>query len=284
MKNLNGKWSILLVVALTMQLLLTPALAVDEKSEKNDLYSNDLSASEIYEELAGIMREHYEKMGYTEVAYTATLSEICDMVNIDAEVYTLANMDIETAPPEMKADILAARNKIIFSTDEWYADSAGIIVAKVDHEKKEWYEVPKFSELFPGWDLPKNTVNNVETVDNSDISPALIEPLVVFNDDVKLVAPPATGPTDPFKVWNVPSGIYFTTLEVKALKTSETINLGISDMTKDTPEEVFQELRATKGHVIELFVHGGRTRKAGFRASTYSYPGSATIEILAEKQ
>ena len=72
-------------------------------------------------------------------------------------VEELAYMDIDLAPQEMRDDIFAAREEIIFS-HSWVADidDFSYVGELVDDETGEVIEIlPKFSDLFPeDWDLP----------------------------------------------------------------------------------------------------------------------------------
>lgn len=76
----------------------------------------------------------------------------------------IAHLDIDTADEETKEAILSARNEIIYSR-EWVAD--GYSMEVVDSEGNVKRTIPKFSELFPGWDLPK-------AIKNSNTAPPLI--------------------------------------------------------------------------------------------------------------
>ncbi|OMC73042.1 hypothetical protein BK121_09030 [Paenibacillus odorifer] len=62
----------------------------------------------------------------------------------------LAYQDVDAAPTEWKDDILNARNSIIYSTS-WTVDG------QVGYELPDGMLValPEFSDLFPGWDVPK---------------------------------------------------------------------------------------------------------------------------------
>lgn len=70
----------------------------------------------------------------------------------------LAYCEIEAAPVEVRADILAARDAIIHSTS-WTVDGQ----VAVQNEDGTIQELPEFSELFPGWDVPtiQGTENNI---------------------------------------------------------------------------------------------------------------------------
>lgn len=60
-----------------------------------------------------------------------------------------AYMNLDTASEPMKEKILSARNTIILS-EGWTVDGKGYI----SHADGTIEVLPKFSDLFPGWDLP----------------------------------------------------------------------------------------------------------------------------------
>lgn len=70
---------------------------------------------------------------------------------LEAEQY--AWLDLDTASPELQEKILDARNLIIRST-EWVADGYSMYVGDV-RTGEIIREIPKFSEVFPGWDPPE---------------------------------------------------------------------------------------------------------------------------------
>ena len=80
-------------------------------------------------------------------AFATTIS---DEVLKEEDVQQLAEMPLDTATPEMKEKILAARNEIIFG-QSWAADGVELYVERRDGTVEK---VPEFSELFPGWEVP----------------------------------------------------------------------------------------------------------------------------------
>ena len=70
---------------------------------------------------------------------------------LEAEQY--AWLDLDTASPELREKILDARDVIIRST-EWVADGYSMYVGDV-RTGEIIREIPKFSEVFPGWDPPE---------------------------------------------------------------------------------------------------------------------------------
>ncbi|MCI8303232.1 MAG: S-layer homology domain-containing protein [Lawsonibacter sp.] len=63
----------------------------------------------------------------------------------------LAYQNLESASPEQKAAILAAREKIIYGGQSWTVDGS---LSLIDLETGAVTPLPEFSDLFPGWDLP----------------------------------------------------------------------------------------------------------------------------------
>lgn len=66
------------------------------------------------------------------------------------EANKFAYLDIESASPELKQKILDARSTIIYSSS-WVADD--VFGWKWDKDGVT-EELPKFSEIFPDWDMP----------------------------------------------------------------------------------------------------------------------------------
>lgn len=63
----------------------------------------------------------------------------------------VANLDISRASAETREAILAARSKIIYGDQAWTVDGA-VSLVDADGTVKE---LPEFSDLFPGWDVPE---------------------------------------------------------------------------------------------------------------------------------
>lgn len=80
---------------------------------------------------------------------------------------TYAYMDLDTASDALKDDILAARDSIIYS-EGWTVDGNGYIELPDGTVEV----LPKFSDLFPGWDLPVCTSSSECEEDISPIEPA----------------------------------------------------------------------------------------------------------------
>lgn len=198
----------------------------------------------------------------------------------------LAYLDYDSATPEMKEKILAARNQIIFSTS-WVADGYSASIGNV--KTGEIIRVlPSFSELFPGWDIPVLAVPDVADNALPDESQSIMNPIIdpIDPDDwVGLTTtyyylPAATNvPTNPFFSSYINSYTMGRVVRTYAtsLTASETINIGYSNATTGvslgyaTELYPYDELRLYNAGGINLAV----------RASTYSSPGWSTIRIEA---
>lgn len=254
----------------------------DVDSAEQQVVDQEMEA--FYEVAAAQMREYYENLGYTEVKRPSTLEQVCDELGVASELQLLASMDVDSAPAEVKDDILAARREIIYSADGWYADNAGIYLVWFDNAKKEWGELPRFSELFPGWELP--TVDSADIVADEGIEPAaeLMTAESLFNGSVSLKKPSATALTAPFKTWELTNAFYTFEETITALRTSTSANLGITDLSVTPNVDVAYDTYLYVDGGLRGIVPGRNYPKLGFRASTFSNPGYATIKIEIEKQ
>lgn len=124
-----------LFLALTLVFILSTALvpstgiAIEAYNNNENIGDNDI-LSETVEDGAFLFEESI------------------DYASMDS--FELAYADIYAAPEEWKEKILEARSEVIFSTS-WAVNGAGCIV----HTDGTIEELPEFSELFPGWDVPR---------------------------------------------------------------------------------------------------------------------------------
>lgn len=175
---------------------------------------------------------------------------------------SIAYLDIDEASPAMQARILEARDVIINNTS-WVADGYTAVVHKANGTS---YEVPKFSELFPGWDMPMESI--AFTSANSGLVPMASEGSATHTN-IALKNPSATADSDPF--------YYFTMSEtlitwVDDLIISETCNLGYTNM--QTHQSVAKLTYMEPGDSIEVnTVPGHASDNVAVRASTFSTPG-----------
>lgn len=110
--------------------------------EKVDL--DNMTSQEMDDAICEVLLE----AGYTEEVTTQPINEIAE--DIPQEIYDLAYSDIDQADEETKAEILKARNWFIYSCS-WSDDGTGILYNDIE---RTFSRTPKFSDLFPGWDIP----------------------------------------------------------------------------------------------------------------------------------
>lgn len=84
-----------------------------------------------------------------------------------------AYLDLEKASPALKEKILEARRQIIFSTD-WVADGHSMWVEDM-RTGEIIREIPKFSEVFPGWDLPNEKKMDCEEFQDTNVEVVQVE-------------------------------------------------------------------------------------------------------------
>jgi len=81
-----------------------------------------------------------------------TVTQLVQFDGISKTLVDTAYLDIETASPEMKLEILEAR-KVVINNTEWVADGLDGWVENVK-TGEIIRRIPNFSELFPGWEIP----------------------------------------------------------------------------------------------------------------------------------
>ncbi len=264
----------LLAVMVVVSMLSTSVFAVTSDAGENSL------ADDFSKVAAKMAREHYEELGYVEVESPITKENIRSCADISSECVELAYMDIDNAPVELQQKILDARREIIYKADGWYVADGRVYVTWFDDEEKTWGELPTFEELFPGWEVPieqnyEKSEDHVETVD--DIL-AEGRNSILFNGKVTLRKASTTSLASPFKIWNLANENMWSFYElITELETSTSCNLGLTDMETNTSLYNQGELLVNGG--LFGFVDGKRCPRAGFRASTYVSPGTATISI-----
>lgn len=92
-----------------------------------------------------------EQPADTAAAEKATAQAEAERVKELEEAKKIAYQDLKTASSEMQAKILEAR-KLIINNTSWAAD--GFTAYTVDENGKKT-QLPHFSDLFPGWEMPK---------------------------------------------------------------------------------------------------------------------------------
>ncbi|MCI9552304.1 MAG: hypothetical protein HFE94_02075 [Acutalibacter sp.] len=136
-------------------------LSLEELEAAMEYLTGQEAVDAFNEYSARTIRMEMEKKGYTQVEAISPAAAR-DEIDVDPQTLALANSDLESASSEEQEKILAARNKVIYQSSGWYADDGRIYMVYVDEERKEWHELPKFSELFPGWDLPTEQASESE--------------------------------------------------------------------------------------------------------------------------
>lgn len=229
---------------------------------------------------------------------------------LSTEAY--AYMDLETASPEMQEKILKAREEIIFS-QSWAAD--GCLGFLVDLKTGEMTQLPSFSELFPGWDLPiddpdeemEKTISIPDYIDptagvevpeyaQEDLQglpplPAVEEPVQngkfaqsemnAANQSMRKVYSGSVYLRNPS---DVVASTPFTTFRKSGIQvltyadlltTSETYNIGYRNVT--TGEYLSYSTNIPYGYGFSLF--NFNQFDCAVRASTYSTPGWSHIIV-----
>lgn len=169
-----------------------------------------------------------------------------------------AYMDIETAPASMKDAILEARTEIIYS-ESWSVDGT----AYITYQDGTIEVLPKFSDLFPDWDVPTADYDIIE-------SPPIMTPVVFWEGWVSVKAPPANTMSAPFRM--VPGAN--SNISTRALSFGGgTINIGyaiagvdhawMTGLNVGTPFTIF----GLSGTVYQV------------RTSTNGVPGNALMQI-----
>lgn len=75
-------------------------------------------------------------------------------------VEQIAYLDLDTAAPAVQDAILEARAEIVYGDQAWTVDGAAAIY---DTKTGTVTELPEFSDLYPGWDVPEMNVSMSST-------------------------------------------------------------------------------------------------------------------------
>lgn len=134
-------------------------IEIVEKMQRLDISSLD------YDTQAEIIRQTFLQKGLTE----AENGIEAQSVKVNPEVRSLAYSNADLATPEMKEKILNARKEIIYSYS-WSNDLAkGVCVGYSVNLADQTFQIePKFSELFPGWEVPSDSA--YENYDETEVS------------------------------------------------------------------------------------------------------------------
>lgn len=165
----------LMAAMLLAAALSVSASAAESPEEALEAMPEGLSTDEKVE----IIRETYVEAGYTDISEDPAVS--AQSAEVPEKVRQLAYMDLEEADEETQAQILEARKAIIY-TRSWRADD--VILMNANPETMTLDIVPKFSDVFPGWDLPVEDVEDApEEEVRSPISRSGWQVDLVYNAD-----------------------------------------------------------------------------------------------------
>lgn len=229
------------------------------------------------EELKATLEKDLAEQGYTKVAPITKQSSLAS-IDVAPKTRALAYADFETATPAQQEKILAARNEVIFSAEGWYDDQGGVYAVNVNEESKTYQEVPKFSELFPDWDVP--TEPDVD-IGETAIPTSSDTFTTRFNGTVSV----------PKYEEGVISGYFYTTGTIRgvtgefyetvlSLQNCTTINLGLTDLSGPTPKSLAWHKNARAGERYHYTVNGNTVTWCGFRTSVYNISNaSARIRL-----
>lgn len=174
----------------------------------------------------------------------------------------LAYCDLDAAPVEWQDDILAARAAIIYS-ESWSVD--GLVTLIYPDESTE--VLPKFSDLFPGWDLPVVPVNDASSTNQT----GAYARSVIFQGRIFI---PAAGnylaPT--FCSFTGDGNWVYMGLHNFS---GETYNAGLTNLA--TGQDYAWVTKRPTGTVASFPTTLGMP--LGVRASTYSSPSYAVAEV-----
>ena len=183
----------------------------------------------------------------------------------DAQVY--AYMSLDSVDSKMGELILEARKEIIFSTS-WSVDGVDMYINRQDGTTER---VPKFSELFPEWDIPTMD-SDVGTLNDFDVGLMRAESTAY---QVYLRNPSTMVDTAPFTAFEQ-NGTYVKTT-VSTLSASEHCNIGYSNRATGASYGYAAALKP--GESVTLLTATYGTFICAVRASTNSNPGYGVFVV-----
>jgi hypothetical protein len=174
----------------------------------------------------------------------------------------------------MQQAILNARHTIIYSTS-WTVDGQGEYVRPDGTVEK----LPEFSDLFPGWDLPRmdepSRIRFLEGMEAMKATKTEVTSGAEFFGNVYLFAPPSSGLTPSF--YGFYKGLANAAkLSAQAL-TGSTYNAGFTNINTGT-DIVNKTNMSVNGYVRLTNMQSDVSY--GARASTYSTEGYALLSVL----
>jgi hypothetical protein len=181
---------------------------------------------------------------------------------------SLAYMDIDAAPQELKEKILEARNQIIFSKDWTYDGSAFVI----DLDSGEIVEkLPMFADLFPSdWNPPVMPVAEFEE------EPLVLLPVPIPGLHITyLNTPPSNTMSTPFTTEYATSSFGISTKPHNNNIPGSSWNCGYSNSSG-----VSLTWKTYLASNRELLYYPPTSQNISVRASTYSITGNATLNVV----
>lgn len=191
------------------------------------------------------------------------------------DVRIIAEMPLDSAEPEMQEKILEARNEIIFS-ESWSADGVEMYVIRQDGTTEK---VPKFSELFPEWDMPVIENSSGVEKDHAMVGDEDSGEIMPLSEDAAsfrvYLRNPTSEITSPF-THCFHEGTYVEAT-VNTLYASEHCNIGFSNYS--TGESLAYAVELYPMDSVIMYTFGVESFECGVRASTDSTPGYSILTV-----
>lgn len=197
----------------------------------------------------------------------------------DLHVKDLAYMSLENAPETIQADIIEARNAIIFEHTGWVADDWSGAVIDV-RSGQVIRELPKFHDVFPDdWDIPYDLgfTDSHQMLASTDRASYASDYSTIFNGQVYLNKA-GTVNASPFYYFTLDPSHLSAYTYASSLTSSATCNIGYSNRSTGASMGY-----ATKLSMYEaLWVYNPTmqsTTSVNVRASTDSTPGWSNMIV-----
>lgn len=256
----------LMAAMLLAAALSVSASAAESPEEALEAMPEGLSTDEKVE----IIRETYVEAGYTDISEDPAVSAQSE--EVPEEVRQLAYMDLEGADEETQAQILEARKTVIY-TRSWRADD--VIIMSANPETRTLDIVPKFSDVFPGWDLPVEDVEDAPEPAESQATLARggTRTDVVYNTDyyvpkskVGVLAPNMCTVT---MVSGGTNTLVTGSGDEYFLETLSSVNIGYTDVaTGKSLGFVMHAITQRWEHPVSIEVNPAQVKRVGVRVST----------------
>lgn len=159
------------------------------------------------------------------VANAADISNSAD--EVAESVTSLAYMDLDTAPAEMRDAILDARYDIVYGHQAWTVNGAVSIL----HKDGTVEALPEFSDLFPGWDLKEISGRGVQPITQPSFSLTPASTSSIGTSRTITLAMPVSGRnTEPFYKFNGDGSTVVTWAQtISAPESQKYFNVGYTD-------------------------------------------------------